>query len=93
MANKSQEKEFNSAVNHYFKTVKSKLTKHQHLDEEGVIHFIIGLVSLGKYQLLIRFYEEIKDEVRGKPLNVDFMHLFILLASNSQLLYLQMKQG
>jgi hypothetical protein len=52
---KSREKEFNKAVNQYYRIVKLKVTDD--LNDKGLIHFVIGLIALGKYQFIFRLYD------------------------------------
>lgn len=56
---KTRDREFNKAVNHYFTSAKRKLMED--LNGENIITFVIGLMALGKYQLLFRLYDEIEQ--------------------------------
>ena len=90
LSEKNREKEFNKAVNQYFRLAKSKVTEN--LNDQGIISLIIGLMALGKYQFIFRFYDELEQVIRQNSIWVELIHLFILLLSNPSVVYLQSKQ-
>jgi hypothetical protein len=48
---------------------------------------MIGLVSLGCFRQLFMFYDRVGDYLHGKPLYIDFVHLFIMLAAHPEVIF------
>jgi len=54
--------------------------------------FAFGLLSLGRYQHFFNFFDEIRDYIESNSIYTEFIHIFLLLVSNSAVLSLQMKE-
>lgn len=67
-----------------------KILREERFDEESIMHFVVGLLSLGCFKQLLNFFDQLSEFLVNHPLCVDFVHLWLMVAANPELLLCQM---
>lgn len=78
-----RKKEFDEAVGAYFKEMRSFILGKEKMNKEVVIDVVIGLLSLGCLKQLLMLYDSLPE----KGLYIDFLHLFMVLSANPELIF------